>query len=148
MKAHDSASFNIYICTMSWRIVFDRLDHISYTLEEGGAAGSPADKLRRVGRARLTFFIKISDSFRICLFHLYWKELGQVVKGYSCCIWFHISSAVLLNYSFVISKHFGAMSETDGTICRGVFFCLGDVFSYSGVLGCVLKCIFMDLVLF
>lgn len=29
MKAHDGASFNIYVCTMSCRIVFDRLDHIS-----------------------------------------------------------------------------------------------------------------------
>lgn len=46
MKAHDSASFNIYACTMSWQIVLDRLDDTSNTQED--EAGSPTHKLKQV----------------------------------------------------------------------------------------------------
>lgn len=79
MKVHDSASFNIYVCTVSWRIVFDRLDHISYMHEVG--AGSPADELRQVGR----FLPPVSGRFKVAyclnkrliskdLFHLHYKK--------------------------------------------------------------------------
>lgn len=47
VKAHDSASFNMYVCTMSVRIVSDRLDHISTM--RAARASCPPDALKQVG---------------------------------------------------------------------------------------------------